>query len=234
MRNVFLALLLACSWQGASSSIRAADDAVDPVVQAVYVSLANNLLHAREWLEQKDYKSLAQTAGNLQLLAELQKSRSDDKLWQEAVGNVLSAASDVQAAAKAEDAAKCKAALDATENAMAVSIVIRPSGKPVAMTKTPGLRPLMLSMDAIFADAKVSLIGGNAPAAKKQARVVAELGKLLTNLRTTPEWSSLAADFSNAAMTAAESSENDPKLVRQQLRGISERCDACHEKSRAR
>jgi hypothetical protein len=114
MRNVFLALLLACSWQGASSSIRAADDAVDPVVQAVYVSLANNLLHAREWLEQKDYKSLAQTAGNLQLLAELQKSRSDDKLWQEAVGNVLSAASDVQAAAKAEDAAKCKAALDAT------------------------------------------------------------------------------------------------------------------------
>src|SRR5205085_1519567 len=121
-----------------------------------------------------------------------------------------------------------------TENAVAVSIAIRPSGKPQAIGKPPALRPLMLSMDAIFADAKVSLIGGNAEAAKKQARVVGELGKLLNNLRTTPEWSSLAGDFSTAAMTAADSTENDPKVVRQHLRGISERCEACHEKSRSR
>ena len=67
-----------------------------------------------------------------------------------ALGNVL-AASAVQAAAKLEDDAKCKAALDATENAVAVSIAIRPSGKPQAIAKPPGLRPLMLSMDAIFA-----------------------------------------------------------------------------------
>lgn len=232
MRNVFLALLVVFGWARASS-IRAAET-VDPVVQAVYVSLGRNLLHAREWLDQKDYKSLAQTTGNLQLLAELQKARSDDKLWQEALGNVLGAASAVQAAAKLEDDAKCKAALDATENAVAVSIAIRPSGKPQAIAKAPALRPLMLSMDAIFADTKVSLIGGNAEAAKKQARVVAELGKLLANLRSTPEWSSLVGDFFAAAMMAADSTDNDPKLVRQHLRGISERCDACHEKSRSR
>lgn len=225
-------LLVAFAWQMATSSHAA--DTIDPVVPAVYVSLGRNLLHAREWLDQKDYKSLTQTAGNLQLLAELQKSRSDDKLWQEALGKVLIAAGAVQSAAKQEDDAKCKAALDATENAVAVSIVIRPSGKPLPLAKSPALRPLMLSMDAVFADAKVSLIGGNAEAAKKQARVVAELGKLLTNLRTTPEWSSLATDFSAAALTAADSSENDPKLVRQHLRSISERCDACHEKSRSR
>lgn len=206
----------------------------DPVAAGLNVSLAKNLLHANEYIEQKDAKSLGQTAGNVQLLAELQKSRSDDSQWQEVLGKLIAAASDVQAAAKTEDMGKCKAALGALEQAFAKTTARQPTGKPQAVAKPPAIRSLMLSLDAIFADAKVSLLAGNVDAAKKQAMVVAELGKLVSNQRATAEWSSLAGDFSTAATTAASSPETDPKLVRQHFRGVAERCEACHEKSRTR
>jgi len=217
-----------------SSPLARAAEPNDPVAAALNVSLAKNLLHAREYIDQKDPKSLAQTAGNVQLLAELLKARSDDSLWQEATGKVVAAASGAQAAAKTEDMGKCKAAVDSLEAALAASAQAKPAGKPQSLVKPPAIRPLMLSLDAIFADTKVSLISGNVDAAKKQALVVAELGKLVSNQRTTPEWTSLAGDFCAAATTAANSSENDPKAVRQLIRGVAERCEACHEKSRMR
>jgi hypothetical protein len=89
-------------------------------------------------------------------------------------------------------------------------------------------------MDATLADAKVSLITGQVEVAKNESRVIAELGKLLSNLRTTPEWTSLAGDFCAAANAAASSTETDAKTVRQLIRGVAERCETCHEKSRTR
>ncbi|HEY2414919.1 MAG TPA: hypothetical protein VGI40_21925 [Pirellulaceae bacterium] len=232
MRYGICQLLFVLAWLWSFSSPAA--EPIDPVVGALNVSLAKNLLHAREYLDQKDAKSLAQAAGNVQLLAELLKSRSDDSSWQESIGKVVAAAGGVQAAAKTEDIGKCKAAADALEAACAASGLAKPAGKPQPMAKSPALRPLMLSMDAIFADAKVSLISGNVDAAKKQALVVAELGKLVSNQRTTPDWLSLAGDFCAAANAAANSTETDPKAVRQLIRGVAERCEACHEKSRTR
>jgi cytochrome c556 len=232
MRYGIFLFLLVCACL-ASLSSRAAEPA-DPVVAALHVSLAKNLLHAREYIDQKDAKSLGQTAGNLQLLAELLKARSDDSRWQEATGRIIAAVSGVQAAAKTEDMGKCKAAVDALENSLAASATAKPAGKPQSLAKPPAIRPLMLSLDAIFADAKVSLISGNVDAAKKQSLVVAELGKLVSNQRTTPEWTSLAGDFCTAATATANSTENDSKAVRQLIRGMAARCEACHEKSRTR
>jgi hypothetical protein len=56
----------------------------------------------------------------------------------------------------------------------------------------------------------------------------------VSNSRNTEKWSSLAADFTTAAMTAAQSPENDSQAVRQLLRGVSQRCEACHESNRDR
>jgi cytochrome c556 len=89
-------------------------------------------------------------------------------------------------------------------------------------------------MDATAADAKIALLTGNVEAAKKQAHVLAELSRLVSNSRNTDKWSSLAGDFSAATMTAATSTETDPKAVRQLFRKISQRCEACHENSRTR
>lgn len=206
----------------------------EAVTAALHAVLAKNVIHARDWLDQKDYKSLAQSAGGLQLLAELLKARSDDAAWQAASGNVVAAATAVQAAAREEDAGKCKLTLENLEKAASAAAAIKPTGPAQSLSRAPAIRPLMLTMDAIQADAKIALLTGNVEAAKKQAHVLAELARLVSNSRTTEQWHSLAGDFVSAATAAATSTEKDAKAVRQQFRGIAERCEACHEKSRLR
>ncbi len=205
------------------------------VTTALHAALAKNVEHARDWLDQKDFKSLAQSAGGLQLLAELTRAKSDDAAWQAALGKVVEKAGELQAAARdGEDLAKCRSALDALDSAVKGAAGMAPSGKPQSLSRPPAIRPLMLTMDAIQGDAKIALLTGNATAAKKQAHVLAELGRLVSNSRATEGWSSLAGDFTSAATAAATSAETDPKAVRQHFRGIAERCEACHEKSRTR
>jgi hypothetical protein len=92
----------------------------------------------------------------------------------------------------------------------------------------------MLAMDGVQADAKVALLTGNVVAAKKQAAVLAELSRLVSNSRNTEPWTSLAGDFAKACATAASSPASDAPSVRQHLRGIAERCEACHENVRQR
>src|SRR5437773_2551531 len=138
-----------------SSSLAAEPDA-NQKTAALHAALAKNVGHAREWLEQGDYKSLAQSAGGLQLLTDVIKSRSDDAAWQAAVGNVASAAGEVQNAARSEDPAKCKAALEALEKAASAAAALKPTGQPQSLARAPAIRSLMLTMDAIQADAKVA------------------------------------------------------------------------------
>ena len=87
----------------------------------------------------------------------------------------------------------------------------------------------MLTMDGVYADAKIALIAGDTAAAKNQARVLAELGKLVSNSRSGEPWTKLAGEFSEAALVAADSTETDVQKFRLVLRGISQRCEACHE-----
>jgi cell division protein FtsN len=159
---------------------------------------------------QKDYKSLAQSAGGLQLLAELLKARSDDAAWQAASGNVVAAATAVQAAAREEDAGKCKLTLENLEKAASAAAAIKPTGPAQSLSRAPAIRPLMLTMDAIQADAKIALLTGNVEAAKKQAHVLAELARLVSNSRTTEQWHSLAGDFVSAATAAAPTKPSVP------------------------
>ena len=63
---------------------------------------------------------------------------------------------------------------------------------------------------------------------------MAELSKLVSNSRTTEQWTSLAGDFATATNAAANSTDTDPKLVRQHFRAIAERCETCHENVRTR
>jgi hypothetical protein len=206
----------------------------DAILTALNAALQKNIAHSREWLDQRDFKSVAQSAGALHLLAELLKVRSDDSAWQAATGNVVAAASSVQSAARDEDAAKCKSALDALEKASSAAASLKPTGKPQPPERAPAIRPLMLTLDALQGDAKVAVLTGNVEAARKQAHVLAELGKLVSNSRNTDQWSSLAGDFVSAATAAANSTDSDPKVVRQQFRAVAERCDGCHEKNRTR
>src|SRR5688572_7895042 len=228
------AMLIKPLWPWLVLAVAAVARSAEPAAaaNALHAALAKNVAHARDWLDQKDYKSLAQSAGGLLLLAELTKAKSDDPAWQAALANVVAKTTDLQAAARGEEAARCKSAVDALESAVTAAAGIAPTGQPQALARQPAIRPLMLTMDAVQGDAKIALLTGNIDAAKKQAHVLAELAKLVSNSRTTEQWKSLAGDFSTSATAAATSTETSPQAVRQLFRGVSQRCEACHEKSR--
>ena len=196
--------------------------------------LAGQVQHAAQWLDERDYKSLAQSAGGLLLLGELLKAKSDDPAWQTALTEVTTKIAALQAAARTEDDTQCKSALAALQKSLALVEKASPSGKPLSAPKAPGLRPLMLTMDGIQADAKVALLSGDAASAKQQAQALAELASLVSAARSTEKWAALASDFAKACAAAATSTENDAKAVRPLFRGIAERCEACHENSRDR
>jgi hypothetical protein len=197
-------------------------------------ALTKNVEHARNWLDAKDFKSLAQSAGSIQLLAEVLKARGDNAAWQGACDAVVRAGGEVQAAAAAQDGAKCKTAVEALQKTASAVDSLRPSGQAQVVAKPPAIRPLMLTMDAAAGAAKVALLTGRAADAKNQAFVLAELGKLASASRNTEQWSSLAGDFVSAATAAATATESEAKALRPAFRQISERCEACHEKSRMR
>lgn len=224
----------ALALQAVASPNLVAADANEATTDALQAALARNIDHAREWRDQKDFKSVAQSAGGLQLLADLLKARGDGAAWQGALDHVHAAAGAVQTAARDEDAAKCKTAMESLQKAAQTAAAIKPTGKAQSISKTPPIRSLMLTLDALQGDAKVAVLTGDAAAAKKQAYVLAELGKLLSGARNTEQWSSLAGDFVSAATAAATSTDSDPKVVRQSLRVVAEKCEACHEKNRTR
>jgi hypothetical protein len=228
--GIFPALLVALLLQAAAIAAEPAD----AVSSALEAALQRNVAHAREWLDQKDFKSVAQSAGGLQLLADLLKARSDDAAWQAAIANVTAAVSSVQSAAREEDTAKCKSALESLEKASSAAASRAPTGKPQPLARAPAIRPLMLTLDAMQGDAKIAVLTGNVEAARKQAYVLAELGKLVSNSKNTDQWTSLAGEFARAATVATTCPENDAKAMRQHFRVIAESCEACHEKNRTR
>jgi hypothetical protein len=216
------------------NAARAAESS-DAVVAALQASIAKNIVHAREWLDAGDYKSLAQSAGGLQFLVELLRTKSDDSLWQETVGNVLSAAKEVQSAAGSGDAAKCLKALELLEQAVALAAKGKPGGQPQPLPRPMGsVRPVMLVMDAVRGDAKVALLSGDVQGAKKGAYVLSELGRVVSNspsgnAKNRERWPELAGGFVEAALATARSPAEDAATVRQLMRGVSQRCEACHE-----
>jgi hypothetical protein len=211
-----------------------AAETTDQVAVALHASLNRNVAHAREWLEGGDFKSLAQSASGLQLLAELWQARSDDAAWQAASGKVLAAISQLQEAARDSDAARSKAGLEALEKAVAATATISASGKPKSPARQVALRPLMLVLDSVYADAKMASLTGQAAEAKKTAYVLSELGRLVSNSQSAgskgrEKWPELGASFVEASLAAALSPAEDAATVKQLLRAVSQRCEACHE-----
>lgn len=240
MKRVFPIILLRAAALAAGiaclnfAHLALAAERAEAVVSSLQAALIKTVGHAREWHEQADFKSLSQSATELKLLAALLKSQSDDAAWQEAFGKVDSSAIELQTAARAEDAAKCAAALISLQNVVDASVALAPSGKPLPLPQPPGVRPLMLIMDGIQADAKKALLTGRADAAKKQAFVLAELGQLVSNSRQASSgqpaaWKKLSGEFIEAAQAVAASPETDSAAIRQLLRNVSQRCEACHE-----
>lgn len=229
-----LAAILLTTLAIALSSEVAANEPRDRVVSALQASLTANVEHARNWLDMKDYKSLAQSAGGLEYLAEVLAAQSDDAAWQQARSVVVSKTNELQSVAVAGDEAGCRKIFAELEAATGQFVQLRPTGKSKALPRARGVRPLMLLMDGVYADAKIAVLTGNADKAKNNAYVLSELARVVSNSRNSDSrngdgWQEMSDDLRQASLTAAQNTSNDPNELRKLLRGISESCQSCHD-----
>ena len=207
----------------------AADEPRERMVSALQTTLVANVEHAGNWLEMKDYKSLVQSAGGLEFLTELMASQSDDATWQQAGAAAIAKTKELQSAAAAGDGAGCRKTLADLDAATRQFAQLTPAGKSAALPRARGIRPLMLLLDSVYADAKVALLSGNADKAKNNAYVLSELARVVSNSRSSDGWQEMSDDLRRASLAAAQNTSNDPKELRQLLRGVSESCQSCHD-----
>lgn len=196
---------------------------------ALHRAVDKNLAYGREWLEGRDFESLAQTAEGLVALAQLLARHGDEKAWQRGATELLQAATALAAAAGKEETAACEAAVAQIGKRNKELAAIAAAGKPAAPRRpTVPLRSVMALLDGTYADAKAALTLGKVDEAKDVAAVLVELGGAVATFRDDAKWRELAGGLSDAARAVAESTPRDAKQVREQLRGVSQRCDACH------
>jgi cytochrome c556 len=231
--RLFLILIACLTLASRGDQLTAAEEA-DSVTEALQLTVSRRIGDARKWLDEGDFKSLAQTAGGLRTLGSLVQARSDDEPWQAASGGLVAAVGDLESAARGEDAERAVAALAKLDATAAALKTKQPTGKPLAAPRVGGsLRSIMLVMEGVRGDTKIDLLTGNTEDAKKGAYVLSELGRVVSNSRSGSargeEWTELSSAFIQASLAAARSPATDAASVRQLLRGVSQRCDACHE-----
>jgi hypothetical protein len=204
----------------------------EATLQALELALRTNLDYCRQWLSDGDFKSLQQTATGVRLLVQVVRRQGDDAAWQGLAGDLHDATRRLEAAAGRGDAAAAQAAIDALRQSAARLADARPSGKPLpAAEPDAGLRPMMSLLEGTYADAKAALSFGEPQATKMHARVLAELGGLLSNYRNgEPRWGALAGEFVAACRAVAEAETDDAAALRAALRAVYERCEACHNR----
>lgn len=202
------------------------------IAAAYRAVLARNLQHAEQWLAEGDFKSLAQGAGNMQLIGDLFVALGDDAAWQTAARPAREQIEKLASAAAAADATRSSAAIQQIKTALSTSEAVRPQGSRVSLARPPALRRLMLVLDSVQADAKVAVLTGQAGVAKSQAVVLSELGQLVSNARRDEAFVAQSRAFVQAAQALAQADESDLAALRQRLRNVAQRCDACHEGQR--
>ncbi len=101
----------------------------DPVATALHASLMKGTRHARDWLAASDFKSLAQSADDLRMLADLMRSRGGGGKWQAAIDRIIAEARTLRQAAESSDSERCRTALNAVEQA--ASTVMSASSRPL-------------------------------------------------------------------------------------------------------
>jgi hypothetical protein len=200
---------------------------------AVASSLAHSATQCREWVDAKDYKSLAQTAGGMKLLAQVLQGKSQGDDWQRATAAAISAAEELHAAAQGENAVAAGAALDRAATAIqAVQAMAAAASDPGGSEAAPiggNLRQLMMLMDNLRGQAKIALLTGDASGAKRAALTLAELGPLLHRGKSGEDWEVMAHDFTQAAQAAGSAEEADTKRLKPLFKTMSQACDHCHD-----
>lgn len=202
-------------------------------VSALHAAVKTNLDYCRQWLDEKDFKTLRQSAEGITLLADALAAQGDDEEWKKQVAALRSAARDLAAAAEKKSAEQAERRLTALDDSAARLADIAPRGEPAELpSPSAPLAAMMALLDGTHADAKRSLTFGEAAAAKQSGLALAELARLLIQYNDDAEWRSFVGDLKGAAADLGAMESDDPAAIRAALRGLSEKCAACHEQRR--
>jgi len=241
-----LALLcLALVWQvGANDRAKISDKVAQSATQrdrtraALHAAMEKNVSYCRDWLAAGDWKSLRQTAEGLGIVVAVLAAQGDGDDWRKAMRGMTADVDALRSAAEDEDAKRSKQLLDRLEGAgkEAAKLTPKPAKKTAPDKRKPpavdSLRPLMALMDGTHADAKAAVAVGDVDEAKNMALVLSELGRVVSNHRGEAAWRAAADALVRAPAETGNDPASDAKTIRQQLRGVYQRCEACHEKQR--
>ncbi len=196
----------------------------------VHAALRSNLKIVRDWLNDKDFLSAAETAQGLTALAWLYSFQSTEPSWQAKTAALKDACSKLAASAKAKDAGDCekqsqfceKLLQDLEQNPPLGSKVVEKRMKPFGATKT-----WMSLMDGAYTDAKTAK---TAKEMEHMASAIAEEVNVVAHLRDDARWQRAAGEVREIALrVAAEAKGDDLAQARADLKTIYNRCQACHE-----
>jgi hypothetical protein len=203
---------------------------------ALHIAVEKNLSVCRDWLAAKDWKSLRQTADGLVILAQVLGLQGDDEAWHRAADGVANNVRALQSAADEKQPERCQELIGSIGAQNRAWAKLAPKSKPKAggpkLEKLPSLRPLMHLMEATHAEAKAAVAVGDLTEAKSMAVVLSELGRVVSNQRADARWRASGESLVRAAFEAADERQSDAKAIRQQLRGVYEKCAACHKQQR--
>ena len=226
-----IVVILLAAWSVDSAEPAPSPSRAEQTRIALHAAVEGNLAYCRQWLDEKDYKSLGQTASGIAILADVLRGQGDAKAWQAATGQLRDAAAKLTAEAGRENADACKAAIDGIDRENQSAKKLDEIGRPVKPSRAAGnLRAMMALLEGTYADAKAALAFGEVEKARQTAYVLAELGRRVAGYQSDTRWAADAGAMSAAAVAVALGESADAKMVREQLRGVYLKCEACHDR----
>jgi hypothetical protein len=209
-----------------------ADKSFSPVAPAMslHAALEYNLKIARDWLDQKDYASAAQTAQGIILLIQLYGYQSDQASWRDKIAALRDACSTLGDVARDKDKAACDKAAAACDRLLAELGKNPPTGDKVVAKDFKSFgstRQWMVLMDGTYGDAKAAR---NTRDLANWAYTLAEQANLAVHLRADQRWRDAAREMREAALaTAKKAQDNDLAVARGELKKVYQSCEACHQ-----
>jgi hypothetical protein len=199
--------------------------------EAIHTALESNLKIVRDWLNDGDFASAAETAEGLVVLAEVYRYQSGEPRWREQTRALRRSCTKLVAAAKTGDADACAMAAEECARLLRMLAQDPPSGEKVpevGFKPTGSMRVLMKLLDGTYADAK----GAKTPRELEHlAYTLAEASNVASYLRSDPRWRDSAFDARAAALrAAAKAREDDLTAAKAELKSVHNRCEACHQR----
>ena len=197
--------------------------------ESYQAALRSNLKIVRDWIDQNDFQSAAQTQRLVAVLAQLYALRSDDDKHKEQATALRTACDKVATTLRTKNAEASRKALKDCDDLVAALTKAPPGETAVHKNFKPfgGTNTWMMMMDCSIIDAQEAK---TAEEFQHLALAVAEGANVTQFIRNDAKWRKFAAETRTVAQNAAEVAKKDGlDAGRTEMKKIMPTCTACHQ-----